>query len=1002
MRIDLFLVSLLAIISILIWLGALTMGVLLVVRGIRRRIKETKAKGWLMIILGCLLGSLIFWPSMAYLYVEQLWFQEMGYASVFWKMTNSPWLLFLKYGLIAAGFLTANFILAQQLCPIPGGFRRWATGKTGSVYHTMILIIVLVSIIMAGAIIPMWDDFLRHYEREPFIDHRDDRNEIVRDPQFGKDLGYYLFTLPVRNFVSLWMKALLWITFLCMALLYNFYRNRDAQSRGNVTKRGIFHLSGLWILILAASIWRSVINTHRLVYSGRGTTYGAGYTDVHIQIPAYRIYIGIVILVALAVGINTVWKKRFLVTIPIVLWFASYIVLIWVFPSVYQYIWVSPNEANWEREYISRNIKYTRMGYDLHRVKISELIPEVATLEKVRSQPGTLKNVQLWDRRTVRDTLTQIQAFLPYYVFWDVDADRYHITDPATGGSDYRQVMIAARELDSEKLPSRTWVTLRLIYTHGYGLCLGPVNQFTKEGLPYLWVKGIPPEISYPGVDNPVIPELTVTRPEIYYGEVTRDYVFVKTEQEEFDHPEMRETVEEEGASGETERRYTTYEGDGGVLLKSIFRRCMLALRFWDFRIVTSENLNSDSRIMFHRQVEDRSSRIAPFLFYDNDPYVVVGDSGKLWWVIDAYVTSKHYPYSEPYHNRFNYIRNPLKAVINAYNGQVDFYIWDENEVINKVYRKIFPGLFKGRKDMPDGLDRHNRYPDDLTAIQAEMYCGYHMEDPQTFYGREDQWELPYEVYHQRREQPMVPLYVMIRLPGDEKEEFISIIPFTPFPTRNRPNMVAWMTVRNDEPGYGEIMVYTFPKGQTIPGPAQIESRIDTNPEISPNLTLWNEGGSQVIRGNLLTIPVGNALFYVEPLYLQDETIRMPLLRQVIVAAGDEVAWAENFDMAIERVFSVGERIEIPTEETTEKATAPSWEPRSLVDIIISARENFSRYKKQRESGDDDEAIKALEELGNNLDELERYRELLDRKQADILEDLIKSNQALRRLETMD
>jgi uncharacterized membrane protein (UPF0182 family) len=1015
MRIDLFLASLLVVISALIWVGALAIGIMLIVRGTRRRIREAKVKGWLMIIAGGILGSLMFWPSMGYMYIERLWFKQMGYTSVFWRMTNTPWALFLKYGLIAAGFLTANFILAQRLCPIPGGFQRWATGKTGSVYRTMILVIILISIVMGSVLVPMWDDFLRHYEREPFWDRgtggQEDsasnallsgksgnygRDEVVRDPQFGKDVSYFLFTLPVRNFVSLWTKALFWITLLCMGILYNFYRHRDAQSRANVARRGIFHLSGLWILVLIASIWRSVMNTHRLVYSQRGTVFGAGYTDVHVQIPAYRIYIAIVILVALAVAINVRWRKRFLVTIPIVLWSVSYIVLIWIVPAVYQYIKVSPNESIRERDFISRNIEYTRMGYGLHGVKTSVLDPGVATLEKVKSQPGTLKNVQLWDRRAVRDTLSQIQVFRPYYIFWDVDADRYHLTDPSTGDADYRQVMIAARELDSEKLPSRTWVTLRLIYTHGYGVCLGPVNQFTDEGLPYLWVKGIPPEIFYPGVTDPIIPELNITRPEIYYGEATRDYVFAKTEQQEFDHPEMK-------GPDEVEDHYITYEGSGGVPLKSIFRRCMLALRFWDFRIITSEHLRPDSRIMFNRQVADRSRRIAPFLFYDKDPYIVIGDSGRLWWVIDAYVISKHYPYSEPYHSTFgtiNYIRNPLKAVIDAYNGQVDFYIWNENEVINKVYRKIFPGLFKSRKDMPDGLDRHNRYPDDLTTIQAEKYCGYHMQDPQTFYARGDQWDLPYEVYYQSGKEPMVPmvpLYVMIRLPNDEKEEFVSIIPFTPYPTRQyepgqnpRPNMVAWMTVRNDEPGYGEIMVYTFPKGETIPGPAQIEARIGTNPEISASLTLWDARGSQVIRGNLLTIPVGDSLFYVEPLYIQEETIRMPLLKQVIVAAGDQVALAENFDMAIEKVFSVGEKIEMPAEAVAEEG-APNWKPRSLVDIISSARENFSRYKSQMESDNADEAAQTLEELGKNLDELERYKELLGRKQADILEDLIKS-----------
>jgi hypothetical protein len=1015
MRTDLFLASLIFVISILVWLGTLTPGIILIIRGRKRKSRESQVRGWIIIISGFVTGSVLFWPSMAYIYTERFWFRGMGFTSVFWKMVTGPWLLFLKYGLIAAIFLLANFLLAQRLCPIPGGFRRWATGKTGSVYHTMILIIVLVSIIMGGVMVPFWDDFLRYYEREPFIDKNYEGGEIVRDPQFDKDVGYYLFTLPVRHIVSLWVKGLFWVTFLCMVILYNFYRNRDAQSRANAAKRGVFHLSGLWLLILASSIWRSEVNISRLVYSHRGTVFGAGYTDVNIQIPAYRVYMIIIILVGLAVIINTRLKKRYLVTIPITVWFVSYAAIVWAFPNIYQYVWVTPNEAIREQDYIRRNIKYTRMGYDLHRAKTSTLIPEVATLEKVRNEPDTLKNVQLWDRRAVRDTLRQIQVHRPYYMFWDVDADRYHITDPSTGELDYRQVMIAARELDSDRLPSRTWVTLKLIYTHGYGLCLGPVNQFTVDGQPYLWVRDIPPRTFYPGVVNPVIPELNITRPEIYYGEVTRGYVFVNTGQPEFDHPadlaefdylEMTdveksdEDISQNQASeshpvkrgpDQTEDRYTNYEGNGGVPLKSIFRRCMLALRFGDFRIITSEHLKPESRIMFHRQVDERSKRIAPFLFYDKDPYIVIGDSGKLWWVIDAYVISKHYPYSEPYFDRFNYIRNPLKAVIDAYSGQVDFYVWDENETINKVYRKIFPGLFKGRKDMPDGLDKHNRYPDDLTSIQAEMYCRYHMRDPQTFYARGDQWELPYEVYYQNREQPMIPLYVMIRLPGDDKAEFISIIPFTPYPTKDRPNMVAWMTVRNDEPNYGEIMVYTFPKGQTIPGPAQIESRIDTNPEISSNLTLWNEGGSQVIRGNLLTIPVKNALFYVEPLYLQDETIKMPLLRQVIVAAGDEVAWAENIDTAIEKVFSVGERVELADQTTVEEEAETLWQPRSLVSIIDSAKENFFKYKGQIESGDAEEATKTLNALENNIYELERYKELLEKPQADILESLIKN-----------
>jgi len=1008
MRIDIFLTSLAMIAAIIIWLVSLTLGILMIVRGVKRRNKEAKIKGWITIILGIIIGSLIFWPSMGYLYIERLWFKQMGYTSVFWKMTYSPWLLFLKYATIAGMFLAANFMISQWLCPIPGGFRRWATGKTGSVYYTMIVMIFIVAIIMGGIMVPFWEDFMKYQEREPFIDKNPASGELlsITDPQFDRDIGYFLFALPIYNVLSLWTKGLAWLTLLCMGILYNFYRHRDAQSRANTANRGIYHLSALWIFALITSIWRSVVNTHQLVYSQRGYIYGAGYTDVHIKIPAYQIYIAIVALIALAVAVNSRWKKRFLVTIPIVLWILSYVVLIWAIPIVYQKIWVEPNEAIREQNYIKRNIDYTRMGYGLHKARISEMVPEVATLEKIRSQPDTLKNVQLWDRRAVRDTLTQIQAFLPYYVFHDVDADRYYITDPVSGKTDYRQVMITARELDSKKLPQRTWVSVRMKYTHGYGLCLGPVNDFTDEGLPFLWVKGIPPETFYRGIENPIVPELAITQPQIYYGEVTEDYVFVRTDQPEFDHPVMEE-AEVPGENGEPAEELTdeevreaakgengyNYEGNGGIPLASIFRRCMLALRFWDFRIITSEHLEDDSRIMFNRQVEDRSMLIAPFLLYDKDPYIVIGDSGRLWWVIDAYVQSKRFPYSQPYrNNKFNYIRNPLKAVIDAYNGQVNFYIWSEDETVNKVYRKIFPGLFKSRKDMPDGLERHNRYPDDLTSIQAEMYCAYHMRDPQTFYGREDQWDMPYEVYHQRREEPMVPLYVMIRLPGDQQEEFISIMPFTPYPTRKykpdddpRPNMVAWMTVKNDEPNYGDMTIYVFPKGVTVPGPAQIESRIDTDAEISRNLTLWNEGGSEVLRGNLLTIPVGNALFYVEPLYLRTETIKMPILTQVIVAAGDEVAYAKDFDTAIEAVFKIGTRVETPSEEDTTEI----WVPRSLVVVINSARSKFTEYRVQTANGNFEAADLAMEDLEKDLEDLEKYRDLLERKQSDILEELI-------------
>jgi uncharacterized membrane protein (UPF0182 family) len=606
----------------------------------------------------------------------------------------------------------------------------------------------------------------------------------------------------------------------------------------------------------------------------------------------------------------------------------------------------------------------------------------VATLEKIQKHPGTLKNVQLWDRRATRDFLNQNQVFRPYYSFYDVDADRYTITDPTTGQREYRQIMITAREIDSSKLDpkSKTWVTQKLTYTHGYGVCLGPVNQFTPKGEPYLWIKGIPPSLSYP--------ELKITRPEIYYGEVTKDYVFVHTLQKEFDYPAQ------EGDVRKSQDHYTTYEGTGGVQVGSFIRRCMLATRFHDFRVITSEYLKPESRAMFNRQIKDRVKSVAPFLLYDDDPYIVIGDSGRLWWMIDVYTVSKGFPYSEPYHDKFNYIRNPFKAVVDAYNGTVQFYVWDENEVITKVYKKAFPELFKSKEEMPDGLYKHKRYPVDLTQIQSEMYCLYHMDDSQAFFSRADRWDIPHEVYYQPKSVqtedqgsqpenlgkdkafdkasenvslPMIPIYVMVSVPNETKKEpeFVTIISFTPWPTKDRPNMVAWMVVRNDVPNYGEISVYDFPKGQPIPGPAQIESKIDTNPEMSEKLTLWNEGGSTVIRGNMLVLPVDNALFYVEPIYLQAQIATMPILTQVVVAAGDKIAWGQNFEMAMEEVFGIGEKIDLAT------GAPASQDP--MTATIGKINEKIAQYKTQIQSNDTN-AGQTLYEIKKLMAELEKYK----------------------------
>jgi uncharacterized membrane protein (UPF0182 family) len=976
----LFIASITMILAVILFLLFASIGIMMIIKGRKRRVKENRTKGILMILLGLVLGCLILWPGLSYFYIELLWFKSLGFETIFWELNNLPWILYVKFTLMALGFLLVNFIIAWKLCPIPGSFQRWGAGRTSTINRVLVASIVLVSLIMGSFAVPFWDDYRRYEEKEPYlVQNSAGKEEVAVDPQFGEDLSYYLFDMPIRNFTSLWTKGLFLLSLLATGIQYDAYRRRDSQSKIYVMKRGVFHLSFLWLLVLAVSIWRSTVNIHRLVYSENGFTFGAGYTDVNLRIPAYHIYMVIIGIVALTVIINSFWKKKFMVTIPIALWVGSYIILLWVIPTIYQYIRVSPNEPILEHDYIDRNIHYTRLGFDLERIKVSEIVPEVATLEKVSSHPATLKNVQLWDRRATREYLNQNQVFRPYYSFHDVDADRYQITDPITGQKSYRQVMITAREIDSNKLDpkSKTWVTQKLTYTHGYGVCLGPVNQFTPKGEPYLWVKGIPPSISYP--------ELKITRPEIYFGETTEEHVFVHTSQKEFDYPAQ------EGKGKNVQDHYTTYDGNGGILVSSFLRRCMIATRALDFRIITSAYLKPESRVLFNRQVVDRVKRVAPFLLYDDDPYIVIGDSGKLWWIIDVYTTSKGFPYSEPYNGDFNYIRNPFKAVVDAYNGTVNFYVWDENEIITKVYKNVFPEMFKSKKEMPDGLEKHNRYPTDMTQIQSDMYCLYHMEDPQAFFSRADRWDIPHETYYQPRETKlekeekaaisgkealksadktsiaMVPLYVMITVPNSPQNdpEFVSIISFTPWPTRDRPNMVAWMVVRNDVPHYGEILTYVFPKGQPIPGPAQIESKIDTNPEMSEKLTLWNEGGSTVIRGNMLVVPVDNAIFFVEPIYLQAQIATMPILTQIVVAAGDKIAWGENFDMAMEKVFGIGEKVEPDTGVPVDQ------DPLTAAISAINAK--LSQYKTQIQSNDPNVG-QTVEELKKLFIELEKYK----------------------------
>jgi uncharacterized membrane protein (UPF0182 family) len=614
---------------------------------------------------------------------------------------------------------------------------------------------------------------------------------------------------------------------------------------------------------------------------------------------------------------------------------------------------VEPNELAREAPYIENNIRFTNLAYGLDKIQERDFPQATPLTPKILSDNQTvLKNIRLWDYRPLLQTYQQIQAIRLYYHFLDVDLDRYTIN------GEIRQVALAARELDINQLQAPTWVTQRLQFTHGYGVVVNPVNEVTGDGLPQLWVKDFPPESS--------VVELKVERPEIYHGEGTADYVFVKTQEREFNYPEGQQNV------------YANYEGTGGVVLDSYLKRLAFALRLADVNMMLSQDFTPTSRVMLHRNITDRASQIAPFLRFDQDPYLIIGDDGQLYWLLDAYTSSDLFPYAEPIGD-LNYIRNSVKIVIDAYNGAPTFYAVDPADPLLKSYMAIFPTLFTPLSDMPDWLRAHLRYPEDLFSIQAKLYQTYHMSDVNVFYNKEDLWQTPLESFAGNT-QPVEPYYVVLRLPGETKAEYVLTQPFTP---NNKDNLTAWLAARSDEEHYGQLIVYRFPKQQLIFGPLQIEGRIDQDPEISAQITLWNQSGSQVIRGNLLVLPIDNALLYVEPLYLQAVNGQIPELKRVIVVSGDQIIMRETLAAALQAFFgetapaltstepsAVTSETE-PTPETTPAAPSTA-EPLSqdVNQLATTASNHYEAAQKALQNGDWATYGEELEKMKAALDTL--------------------------------
>ncbi|MBI1881574.1 MAG: UPF0182 family protein [Chloroflexi bacterium] len=859
------------------------------------------------------------------LYTDYLWFQHLNLESVF---LTGLWAR-VGVGLAVAVPVIALFWLNVFIA-------RWQSIRNILFFSEDILVaqkFVVWLILGAGLVLGWllavaasgnWLLLLRFLNRQSFN---------LADPIFNMDVGFYIFSLPVYHFIQRWLIIALFLSLIGAAAIYALaQQNNLAEGRLIILPHVQLHLSILGVFIFLTFAFGHWLDLFDLMYSARGVAFGASYTDINVSMPALWVMVAIAVATAIILLINIFLRRPVLSLFAIFLWILVGIVGAGFVPGLVQRYVVQPNELVREAPYIENNIRFTNLAYGLDKIQERDFTEvEPLTSQALADNKATLKNIRLWDYRPLQQTYQQIQAIRLYYRFLDIDLDRYTIND------EIRQVALGTRELDINQLQSPTWVTQRLQFTHGYGVVVNPVNEVTSDGLPQLWVKDLPPESSV---------DLEVQRPEIYHGEGAGDYIFVKTREREFNYPSGEQNI------------YTNYEGTDGVVLDSYLKRLAFALRLADVNMLLSQDFTLDSRVMLYRNITDRARQIAPFLHYDQDPYIIIGADGHLYWLLDAYTTSDLFPYSEPIGD-LNYIRNSVKVVIDAYDGTPIYYVVDPTDPLIKSYMAIFPQLFTPMSDMPDWLHAHLRYPEDLFTIQARLYQTYHMRDVNVFYNKEDLWQTPLETFAGNT-QPVEPYYVVLRLPGEIKDEYVLTQPFTP---NNKDNLIAWLAARSDGENYGKLITYRFPKQELVYGPLQIEGRIDQDPEISAQITLWNQSGSQVIRGNLLVLPIDNSLLYVEPLYLQAINGQIPELKRVIVVSGDQVIMRETLAEGLQALFLETGPTLVSTETpaATDEAQPPPETTPSLVteplsedinQLAVTASNHYEAAQEALQNGD--------------------------------------------------
>ena len=879
--------------------------------------------------------------------VDWLWFSAIGYLGVFWTTIFAEAEVFFAVFAATAIILGVNGSLAYRFARSPWTRRpadfEWKRSGVATLAdplefmrHRLPWPLVIaggasfIAMLVGWGEIHNWGVFLRFLYQVLYG---------ASDPLYDKDIGFYLFSLPAYVVIKNWMLLTLFLSALFVGAVYWVHGDieYDAQRR-SISPTAIAHGSVLLGFFFAVKAWSYSLDRYLLLYGDNGVVVGASYTDIHVELPVLWLLIGFSIVAAFAAWANLRVRTYRLPAAAAVLVFGGSFVLSGVVPGLFQRLFVKPDELQLEKPYIERNIALTQQAYNLRQIAAKSFpADQNLTFKTLEANKATIDNIRLWDWQPLMDAYVQLQEIRTYYKFHDVDVDRYWL-DAA-----YQSVMLSARELNSSLLPpnAQTWVNRHILFTHGNGVVMSPVTRKNAEGLPLFYLRDIPPVATGgPGIREP----------RIYYGEETGSYVIVMGSTPEFDYPKGKDN------------HYAAYDGTGGIPAGGIARRTLFAWYFNDVNLLLSSYITAESRIMIRRDIQERVGTIAPFLRLDHDPYLVISD-GRLFWIQDAYTTSDYFPNAQPAPGLdLNYIRNSIKVVVDAYNGTVDFYLMDSLDPIAATYQRIFPGLFKPFAAMPAGLQKHIRYPEDLFLIQARLYQAYHMEVADVFYNREDLWQFPRQPGGSGTAM-MAPYYIIMRLPGETQAEFFLMLPMVP---SRRDNMIAWLAARCDPPDYGKLIVYEFPKEKLVYGPFQIEALINQNTYISQQISLWNQMGSRVIRGNLLVIPIENSLLYVSPLYLRAEQGQLPELKRVIAAYGDHVVMKETLAEALSALFEPSAASTAPNTSMGTPLEGPA------ADRAREALDHYNQAMERLKSGDWAGFGTELDAMGGLLEDLSR------------------------------